>query len=136
MARDLAAILDRKQWVQLRESTFAAWRTLEYLAAAGSEDAARAISSMQVVLGRGWHARHVHLDPGCPAPGPDAYRTPADAPQDSYDQWMADRRAARVAITGEARYAAWEQELRSRMPMISRNEEDELLDMLTGLTAA
>jgi hypothetical protein len=135
--RDLRAALERKQWVQLREATYAAVTTLQYLAACcGSADAARALEGIWVVLGRGWNGRGIYRDPAEPPPGADAYRTAAEeVRRDSYDEWMAARRAARVAVVGEDRHTRWEADLagRSFLAMLSGNETDELLDVMTGL---
>lgn len=135
--RDLRRALDRKTWTQLREAVYAAWQTLEYLAAGhgGPADAARTLDGLRIILGRGWNGHSIHRDPAEPPPDPEVYRRPAAAPQDSYDAWMAARRAGRVAITGEDLQAQWEAALAARhfLRLLDTNETDEVLTMMTEL---
>lgn len=133
---DLHRGLDRKQWVQLREAVYIAHRALSWLAGHGSPEAGRALAAMTRVLGRGWDGRSVYLDPDQPPPGPGVYDHPEEHRRpDTFGQWMDDRRAARVAITGEARQAEWEQAIAGRrfLDRLDRNEVDEVLTMMSEL---
>lgn len=133
---DLHRGLDRKQWVQLREATYIAHRALSWLAAQGSPEAGRALAAVTRVLGRGWDGRSVYLDPDQPPPGPGVYDHPGEQrTPDSYDRWMAERRAGRAAVTGEARQAGWERAIAARrfLDRLDRNEVDEVLAMMTEL---
>lgn len=141
---DLRAGLERKQWIQLREATYIAYLTLNYLAVrppttswrVASAEARRALDMMTRVLGRSWDGRGVWLDPSLPPPGPEVYDDQAGPPgrPDSFDTWMARRRDRRAAVTGETLQAEWERQLAqdSSLRRLDRNEADAVLDLMTA----